>query len=659
METRAAMDAGAAVPAERRAAETPASLDQPSERMIGKVVSCNGSRATIASSARDLSGTNTDFWSIGKLISISTPVSRIVGLVYDMHTTADRWHDDVPNTIRVNIELVGEIVDGPGKVPEFRRGIAVYPPLGSVAHRIRARDLKAVHDLGERGGIEIGRVAQDTSILATVNADDMLKRHFAVVGTTGVGKSTAVSLLLRRLVEAKKNLRILVLDPHNEYTRSFGDISITIDSASLELPFWLFRFDEMCEVVFRGRNVIEERDILRDLIPLAKARHRQEAQASGMASGLLKKPGENSSVSADTPLPYRITDLVKLIDENIGMLEPRYARYDLKSLRSRIESLSQDPAFRFMFGKVANEESLERIVGRLFRIPSEDRRITVLQMNGIPSDVVNAVASVLARLSFDIAVWSGGACEVLLLCEEAHRYVPVDKSLGFVPTRQAIAKIAKEGRKYGCYLGVVTQRPGELDPTILSQCSTIFAMRLANDQDQEIIRSAIADSSASTISFLSSLAKREAIAFGEGVATSMRMVFDAQDPNLLPRAATDLTAINGDGEIDLRGIVNRMRSQGIGEQMIADYEPPPIPQAPSITMPDVASFQTPQPSLAQQHFGSAPQPYVSPSQPQPFGASPTLRKQPAQTLAPEPLDVQKGAWPTFTSRTSSPPTRFR
>ena len=158
---------------------------------------------------------------------------------------------------------------------------------------------------------------------------------------------------------------------------------------------------------------------------------------------------------------------------------------------------------------------------------------------------------------------SEGKLRLLLLCEEAHRYMPSDPRLGFAPTRHAMSRIAKEGRKYGCYLGVVSQRPGELDPTILSQCSTVFAMRLANDQDQAIIRSAIADSSASTLSFLSSMGQREAIAFGEGVATTMRLKFEAMARHLLPGAGKKLA---GDGEpgeagdIDLASIVERLRN---------------------------------------------------------------------------------------------------
>ncbi len=152
-----------------------------------------------------------------------------------------------------------------------------------------------------------------------------------------------------------------------------------------------------------------------------------------------------------------------------------------------------------------------------------------------------------------------------MLCEEAHRYVPSDVEHGFAPTRQAISRIAKEGRKFGCYLGVVTQRPGELDATILSQCSTVFAMRLANDRDQEIIRSAIADSSVGTISFLSSIGNREAIAFGEAVMTPMRIKFSDLPNEYIPRAPLFEHAANRQptepgAAVDLSMILDRMRA---------------------------------------------------------------------------------------------------
>jgi DNA helicase HerA-like ATPase len=183
---------------------------------------------------------------------------------------------------------------------------------------------------------------------------------------------------------------------------------------------------------------------------------------------------------------------------------------------------------------------------------------------------------VLARLAFDLALWSEGKLRLLVLCEEAHRYMPADHRLGFAPTRHALSRIAKEGRKYGCYLGVVTQRPGELDPTILSQCSTFFAMRLANEHDQAIIRSAIADSSASSLAFLSSMGQREAIAFGEGVATTMRLKFERLDAKLIPGTANkheDEAAAGNGNDVDLINIVERLRNVPKAPSNLAFAEP--------------------------------------------------------------------------------------
>lgn len=533
---------------------------QPSERMIGRVVACDGSRATISASATSLVGTHTDFWSIGRLISISMGVTRVVGLVCEMSATSSLWDEGLQNEIQVRIELVGEIVERPNGQLEFRRGISNYPYLGAVAHRIRVGDLLAVHDLGERSAIEVGWLSQDSTIPATICVEDMLRCHFAVVGTTGVGKSSAVALLLREAVHKKPNLRVLVLDPHNEYAHAFTGISTTLDANTLELPYWMFSFEEMVDVVFRGRvPVQEEIDILRETISLAKGRYRVSSEAAA-TSTIMRKPLDISNFSADTPVPYRFADLYKIIEEYLGQLEPRFPRFHLRSLKSRLESLFTDQRYKFMFNRSTVDDSLDRVISTIFRIPHEDKPISILQLAGIPSEVVNAVVSVLARLAFDIASWSGGGFEVLLLCEEAHRYVPSDRSLGFAPTRASISRIAKEGRKYGAYVGIVTQRPGELDPTILSQCSTVFAMRLGNTRDQDIIRAAISDSSASTISFLSSIGNREAIAFGEGVATPMRITFRPQKPHELPSANHGIAKVahQHDG-ISLRDVIGRMR----------------------------------------------------------------------------------------------------
>ncbi|SFC90301.1 hypothetical protein SAMN05428997_113116 [Bosea sp. CRIB-10] len=541
---------------------------QPTDRALGRVIACSGSRATIAASvARGA----LDGCAIGRLLSINLGRSRIVGLVYEMRALEPIWNEAAANTVAVEVELLGEVVDGESGTARFDSGITSYPPIGALAHRIRSRDLEHIHDLGQRKGVVLGSLTQDAGVSASVDIERLLSRHFAVLGTTGVGKSSAVALILRKAVAVKPNLRVLILDPHNEYAHAFPDNSVRIDANTLDLPFWLFRFEEFADIVFRGRPPLEdEAEILREAIATARARYRNvspQDMARDLGSSVLKRPldlgaarrpGESSG-TAEFAAPYRLADLFAAIDELIGLHELRYPRTTLRALRVRLETLHADPRYGFLFAHANSMETIAPVVSQVFRVPHRGRPITVFQLAGLPSEVVNAVASSLARLSFDLAMASRGGYEVLLLCEEAHRYVPQDQALGFTPTRQAIARIAKEGRKYGAYLGIVTQRPGELDPTILSQCSTVFAMRLGNERDQQIIRAAIADASASTISFLSSIGNREAIAFGEAVATTMRMRFAEQRPEELPAMAGRMPGQVEPREPLVEELVARMR----------------------------------------------------------------------------------------------------
>lgn len=530
----------------------------PGNRLLGRIVACSGSRATISAVAEGGETALTELWAVGRLISISVGLNRVVALVYSMATDQQNWAENQDTIFRIEVELLGEVHVGPDGREEFSAGITDYPHLGAIAHRIRASDLAKVYDSGKQDVCTIGKLTQDESLDATIHVPSMLEKHFAIVGTTGVGKSTSVTLLLHKAIQADPRLRVLILDPHNEFASAFGDLAVVIDTDTLDLPFWLFKLEEFAEVVFRGRPpVVEEMDILRDLIPEAKRAFRGSSD-----NGLVRRASEKSSVTADTPVPFRIADLLALVDERIGRLEGRAEKPHLRSLKVKIMSAINDPRYHFMFSSNTITDTILDTIARIFRIPGEGKPVTTFQLAGIPSEVVNSVASVLCRMAFEIGLWSNGGVHMLVVCEEAHRYVPADPKLGFMPTRQAIARIAKEGRKYGVSLGIITQRPGELDPTILSQCSTIFAMRLANDHDQEIIRSAIPNSSSSTTSFISSIGNGEAIAFGEAVAVPMRMRFTRVEASRLPKANGTGVKVSEDTpqSVDLRSIVARMRA---------------------------------------------------------------------------------------------------
>ncbi|MEM1088052.1 MAG: DUF87 domain-containing protein [Pseudomonadota bacterium] len=489
-------------------------------RSVGYVVSCDGTQARIAAVA-GAHKESEDYWAVGQQISIQVEQNRVVGLLYRVEVDEENWSADKPNPITLCVELSGEVRTNDKGQMYFSSGISKYPHMGAIAHRIRKADLTTIYKSSDPTAVTVGSLSQSRDIPAVVSVDALLSRHFSVVGTTGTGKSTAVTLLLHLITERRPKQRILILDPHNEYTSAFGAKANTVTADTLDLPFWLLNLEELVQVIFRGREEIaEEVDALREFIPKAKLLYRD-----GKSKGIRRQHTGQSGVTADTPIPYRLADLLGLLEEEIGSLDGALRRLTLRRLKARIEATVNDPRFGFMFGSHNAQDRMEDVLGNIYRMPIAGKPITVFQMSGIPSEVVNSVASVLCRLAFDLALASDSRIKTLVVCEEAHRYIPADVSSGFAPTRAAIARIAKEGRKYGVALAVITQRPNELDPTILSQCNTIFALRLGNDADQDVMTKAISNGSRSSLAFLSSLADRECIAFGRAVSTPMRMVF--------------------------------------------------------------------------------------------------------------------------------------
>ena len=567
-----------AVPTQRASSHTRADVDLMSgenrevlekefsrDRTRGYVIRCDGEHAIISADIEQGSDVKENYWSVGQLISIKVGRNRVVGITCSVEVPDHDWDIEGKNEVHITLELVGEIVaaTSEGGEDKFSTGIASYPQMGCIAHRIRGSDLAIIYKSEGDTVVKVGQLTQDQSIDAKIEIDMLLSRHFAVVGTTGVGKSTSVTLILRKVIKARPDIRVLMLDPHNEFASAFPDSSVVVDSSNLILPFWLFKLEEFSEVVFRGQKGFDsEIEILRDLIPLAKERYRAEAEKN--SSSLMKKKAK-SNLTADMPVPYRMVDLLKLIDERLGMLEGKSDKPILKSLEYRLQSISEDPRFRFMFDQSNGKggDIMEDIVSNIFRVPQKEKPICVLEMSGLPTEVVNSVVSILSRMAFEIAMNSDGGIQTLVVCEEAHRYIPADPNAGFWPTRQSIARIAKEGRKYGVFLCIITQRPGELDPTILSQCNTLFAMRLGNQKDQEIIRGAVSNGAKSTISFLSSIANRECIAFGEAIQTPMRMTFETMRPEDLPGAHIyeQQAKVKEGLTVSLKSVLRRMRME--------------------------------------------------------------------------------------------------
>lgn len=551
----------------------PKSFNSDRKRSQGYVIECDSRRGIIAAPVNASVEHMENFWSVGQQLSITVGESRIICQSYKVESPSQNWDSKEQNQVHVYVEFIGEIQQNEYGV-KFTSGISQFPHMGCIAHPIRGHDLEAIYENNADDIITVGNLTQSKSIEAKIDVNKLLSRHFAVVGSTGVGKSTAVTLMLRKIIEARKDIRVLMLDPHNEFGSAFPDKAIVIGADQLKLPFWMFGLDEFAEVIFRGQKGMElEIELLRDLIIEAKELYRTDRKNDTNPS--VKKLTSVNNISADSPIPYRIPDLLKLIDARLGLLDNKSEKPLLKTLIEKISTISVDARFQFMFDQNAcGGDKIEEIVSNIFRLPQNDLPICVLEMSGLPSEVVSSVVSVLCRLAFELAVSSEGAIQTLVVCEEAHRYIPADIDAGFWPTRQAIGRIAKEGRKYGVYLGIITQRPGELDPTILSQCNTFFAMRLSNQKDQEIIAGAFNSGAQSTISFLPSIANRECIAFGEGLHSPMRMTFETVAAKDLPGAniRKNQEDTRAGKTVNLQSVISKMRKENAGTGNLVEDE---------------------------------------------------------------------------------------
>jgi len=547
--------------------------DGAEDRLLGQVVSVTGCQAIVAlTDTTETDGTGRqERFAVGKMIELRTGDSRAIGVVSAVtRPMPDTNIEGGLDTRLVEVELMGELrVDGL-RGERFHRGISSYPTIDDPAYAVSPRNMEKVYHGGSSSSTVIGTVAQSRGNAALIDLEKLLTHHFAFLGASGVGKSCGIALVLQSMIEKFSDFRIIIIDPHNEYKDSFGDRTVTLTPTSMNLPFWLFNFEEIVDVFFLGRPGVEDEvELLREIIPIAKNMYHANVNRT---AGLRRSSDRVTSFTPDAPVPYRISDLIGIVEQRLGRLENRGDTDMLRRLKSRIETVSQDPRCAFMFGHLTIEDKMVDVLSQLFRIPDEGRPISVVELAGLPTEVVDAVVSVLCRLAFDFGLWSEGAYPVLLVCEEAHRYVPAVAAQGFGPTRRSISRIAKEGRKYGLYLGIATQRPSELDPTILSQCGTVFAMRLSNDRDQEIIRAAVPDAITSQLGFLPALGPREALAIGEAVTMPMRLRFAALEPSARPRSHSRpieaVTPSKGPGfiaEVVRRWRASAMRTAEIGD----------------------------------------------------------------------------------------------
>ncbi|OZA70091.1 MAG: ATPase, partial [Sphingomonadales bacterium 39-62-4] len=450
-----------AVPTEPQVSENAA-------KPIGYVVEIAGSSSAIALDLTRLEECAEDGDpSIALSGKVGSQIKIRVGNAWLLASVRTQRQDtSVGGGIVAQIDFLGEGEEErlTGRIYGFRRGVTRFPVPGALVYPATSSDLRQIYASDGRTNISVGTVFPTRDIRAGIYVDALLGKHFALLGSTGTGKSTAAALILHRICEMAPSGHIVMIDPHGEYSSAFKTTGQLLDVSNLQMPYWLMNFEEHCEVFIttKGADRQLDLDILGKCLLAARSKNRLAEQIG--------------KITVDSPIPYLLSDLLIILQNEMGRLDKGTNSIPYMRLKTKIEEVRGDPRYQFMFSGMLVGDTMAEFISKVFRMPSNGKPISIIDVSGVPSEITATVVAVLSRLVFDYAIWSRDeeTRPVLLVCEEAHRYVPNEKNSDGSSVGRILSRIAKEGRKYGVSLGLITQRPSDLAESVLSQCGTII-----------------------------------------------------------------------------------------------------------------------------------------------------------------------------------------
>ena len=538
---------------------------------LGSVASVTGSSVSvhlarsIASGLSLIEGRTYRIGQVGSFVRIPQGYQDLFGIVSEVGAKAippQTNHIDDETGRWMQIQLIGEAIGG-----FFERGISQHPNIGDSVHITTENSLSRIYGSSEFGYIKIGTLSSAESIPAKVSINELVTRHSAILGSTGSGKSTTIASLLRSICAnpASKNrypsTRILMLDIHGEYSEALADVAsvFSVDpqpgEQKLFIPYWALNSNELLELLTGSIEGAREAAFTDKMYRLKLDSYRQ-AQFAGL---------EESSITIDSPIPFSLQKLwydlidfetvtfedanrdqpAKLADGDIDKLTPpKYKPHAMGSkgpflnsqavgIRKQLDFLRSrlvDRRYDFLLhpgewepdkcGSITSDLDvlLKRWLGG-------EKPVTILDLSGVPSVVLELLVGSILKIIYESMFWSrekseGGVSRPLLVVmEEAHRYLSSNK---YSLASETVQKIAKEGRKYGVGAMVISQRPSEVNETILSQCGTYFALRLSNPSDRSRVEGTIPDGLVNLLDVLPVLRTGEAIVMGEAVKLPMR-----------------------------------------------------------------------------------------------------------------------------------------
>lgn len=423
----------------------------------------------------------------------------------------------------------------------FNRGVSTFPLPQQKMYLTPHSELSHIYGKGAGPVIWLGEHVGSGGTPCYAEMNEMLGKHTAVLGSTGSGKSGTVTSILHAILERGEksnyelwNPQIIILDPHNEYNRAFPEHRrLSTDEGTLSMPYWLLDLDETISL-FIGKTefaATSQTNILKNAL---LASRKEGADTIGIST---------DDITVDSPIPYELGDPSGMNEfgdrldgeESVGLVQHintqrpdnqnrrQHGKYN--KVLKKIETLLRDARMGFMMEPWSGEEDEFAVVIEQFL--SSKEQLKIVDLSGIPNEVAGAASAAIARTLFSFKVWQSSnerkSSPILLVCEEAHRYVPNRGEAQYAAAQKAIRRLAKEGRKYGVGLLLVSQRPSEVEATVLSQCNTWIVMRITNDTDRSHVAGILPDSLSGLSKVLSGLRQREAIFVGQAAMLPSRI----------------------------------------------------------------------------------------------------------------------------------------
>jgi hypothetical protein len=504
---------------------------------------------------------------VSDLVALPAADGFLIGIVESLGTADMR---DGPGmmagpSVVMRLMPVGTLHPAEGASGSFRPGASAHPSIGADCHLIEGERFTAFmsllgEDVAEGERLELGRYVADRSAIAIADGNRLLQRHVAILGNTGAGKSWTIGLLLERAARLS-HANMIVLDMHGEYEpltrpadghppvvrglRIAGPADLLYVSEDvLHVPFWLLELDELLSLVLNESDpfAADQRLCLTDRVQTLK---RSSLVEMGRHDAI-------NTATSDSPVPYKLDDLIRwlkadevevIIRQPSGRVDPGPFAGKLGGLIARLEARSADPRYGFIFHPPEHTGSYDWLVEtstKLMEAGRGDKGIKVIDFSEVPAPILPMVAGVLARLIYNVQFWMSpeDRTPVCVVCDEAHLYLPAQEHPSAVHrvALEAFEAIAKEGRKYGVCLTVVSQRPSDVSRTILSQCNNFVILRLTNDQDQEVIEHLVSATLSSITGVLPMLDVGECVVIGDAILLPVRIKLDA--PRVKPASVT-------------------------------------------------------------------------------------------------------------------------